>query len=357
MTVQFINSLYASDLPNYTTMNPNYLSPAKQIGMRYQQLQLQMYQMMYNPVTIDKDEDSELQTSTNSTTKPSSGSTSSSSGSSSSSSGSTSATSNKKYTIAVVDFCDNSDSDIDLDGDGKGDMAHGNVVASMLKATFQNSDVYTFDITKNSAGSTNDRLVASLQSILDEIKSGSCKYDALNLSLSSRITYSDLSKALGKTITKDNVSKYASEIRNWLVNQGSKNGYSTTAKVVQLLEQIEAAGCDIYVAAANVNDGSDDELNLYTIATSTTSVGALNKSGSKASFSFNNSLIDKWALGEIEVKKVKDSNGNFAGYDINGDGKVDIGKSYTSGGSGLSTNAYLKGTSFASPYQLIQDLK
>lgn len=351
MTVQFLRSLYATNLPTFQTMHPNYVSPAEKISMKYQDVEQQIY-IMQHP-QVDKDENSQLQLTSNT---GNTSTTTTSSGTSTSNTNNTSTTSNKKYTIAVVDFCDNSDSDIDLDGDGKGDMAHGNVVASMIKASFENSDVYTFDITQNSAGTTNERLVASLESILDEIKSGSCKYDALNMSLSSRITYSDLSKALGKTITKDNVSKYASEIRNWLINEGSKNGYTTTAKVVQLLEQIEAAGCDIYIAAANVNDGTDDELNLYTLAKSTTSVGANSKSGGKASFSFDNTLIDKWALGEIEVKKVKDSNGNFKGYDLNGDGKVDIDKSYTSGGSNLS-NAYLRGTSFASPYQLIQDLK
>lgn len=281
MTVQFLRSIYASDLPTFQKMHPSYISPAEQIAMRYQEIQQQMY--MPKQTAVGTDEDSQLQITTQTTTTATNTTTGKTTSSTTSSKP---ATSDKKYTIAVVDFCDNADSDIDLDGDGKGDMAHGNVVASMIKANFENSDVYTFDITQNSAGTTNERLVASLESILEEIKSGSCKYDALNLSLSSRITYSDLSKALGKTITKDNVSQYSSEIRNWLINQGSKNGYTTTAKVVQLLEQIEAAGCDIYIAAANVNDGTDDELNLYTLAKSTTSVGALSKSGGKASFSF-----------------------------------------------------------------------
>lgn len=259
------------------------------------------------------------------------------------------------FTVAVVDYCDDSDSDIDLDGDGVGDMAHGNVVAHLIEATFRNSDVWTFDITQNSKYSTNERMIASLQTIVNELKDGSCQYDAVNLSLSSRITYSDLSAALGKNITKDNVAQYQQEIRNWLLTKGASNGYTTTAKVVQLLEEIESLGADVYIAAANVNDGTDDELNLYSIANNTTTVGANDRTGSKASFSFKNSLIDTWALGEIEVKKIKDSSGNLKGYDLNNDGVVDIDGSYTSGGKN-SSNAYLRGTSFASPYRLIQEL-
>ena len=337
MTVQVLNGIYASGVPTVQTMNPNYMNSYKQICMKFQQIEFQNYMNQFYH-TCDNSSQLSLSQNNNSSTN------------------SNSMVSDKKYTIAVVDFCDNSDSDIDLDGDGKGDMAHGNVVANLIKATFKNSDVYTFDITQNSAGTTNERLVASLESIINELKSGTEKYDALNMSLSSRITYSALSKALGKTITKDNVSQYQSEIRNWLLTQGSKNGYTTTAKVVQLIEQIEALGCDVYIAAANVNDGTDDELNLYTIANNTTSVGALSKSGGKASFSFDNSMIDTWALGEIEVKKVKDSSGKLLGYDLNNDGVVDINGSFTSGGAN-SANPFLRGTSFASPYKLIQDLK
>ena len=159
---------------------------------------------------------------------------------------------------------------------------------------------------------------------------------------------------MGVNITRDNVSQYQSQIRNWLLTTGANNGYSTTAQVVQLLEQIEAYGADVYIAAANVNDGSDDELNLYTVANNTTSVGALNKNGNKASFSFNNSLIDTWSLGEIEVKKLYDEQGKFAGYDLNDDGVKDIDKSYNSGGLSC-TNPFLTGTSFATPYQLMED--
>ena len=36
--------------------------------------------------------------------------------------------------------------------------------------------------------STNERIIASLEYIVNEIKNGECDYDAINLSLSSRIT-------------------------------------------------------------------------------------------------------------------------------------------------------------------------
>ena len=164
-----------------------------------------------------------------------------------------------------------------------------------------------------------------------------------------------MSQALGVNITKDNVAQYKTQIKNWLLTQGKNQGYATTAQVVQLLDQIEALGADVFVAAANVNDGTDDELNLYTLADNVTSVGALSQNGSKASFSFDNSLIDTWALGEIEVKKVKDSSGKLLGYDLNNDGKVDISGTYSSGGANAS-NAFLRGTSFATPYRMMQAL-
>ena len=259
-----------------------------------------------------------------------------------------------KYNIAVIDFCDDSDADIDLDGDGVGDMAHGNVVAHLIDTFVENANVHTFDITENSQYTSNQRIIASLESVLGELKSNPNAYDALNMSLSSRITYSDLSKILGVTVNNDNVDVYQDAIRNWLLNKGEKEGFPTTAKVVKLLEEIASYGVDIYIAAANVNDDSDDELNLYSIAKNTTTVGANNTSGSRADFSFNNSLIDTWTLGEIEVKKVKNASGQLLGYDLNGDGVADIDGKYTSGGS--SVNPFLKGTSFASPYKLSSSL-
>jgi len=328
MTVQFINSSYATGFPTFESMTTE--TPYQKICQRYYEIEYQNYvYSLSNNNTSCSNNNSQVSSSNN----------------------------NNKASganIAVVDFCNDSDSDIDLDGDGIGDMAHGNVVANLIKAN-TNANVFTFDITKSSSGTTNQKLINNLQTILNDIKSGKRSYDALNMSLSSRITYEDLSKALGVKITKDNVSKYQSQIKNWLINEGAKNGYATTAQAVQLLEQIAATGTSIYIAAANVNDGTDDELNLYTIAANTTSVGALDKSGYKASFSFNNSLIDAWALGEIEVKKVKNSSGKLLGYDLNNDGIVDISGKYTSGGIN-SSNPFLKGTSFASPYKLSQSI-
>ncbi|MBO5947623.1 hypothetical protein J6Q66_02165 [bacterium] len=327
MTIQFINSWNRMGMPSLQEMNPNYVSPLEQIQMRYQEIE---YLRNLPP---EEDEEPEIN-------EPSQFD---------------GIGSDKKYTVAVVDFCDDNSADIDLDGDGKADMAHGNVVANLISSAFENSDIFTFDISETKKYTTNERMVASLQYIVEEIKSGECDYDALNLSLSSRMTYADLSKALGVTINNDNVSQYADKIKSWLHSTGAKNGYSTTSQVVKLLEEIEKLGTDVYIAAANVNDGSDDELNLYSLVSGSTTVGAKNKTGGVADFSFQNSLIDTWALGEIEVKKIKDGSGNLLGFDLNHDGEVDIDSKYSSGGTN-SANAYLKGTSFATPYMIMQQL-
>ena len=340
MSIQIINSWYQMGIPSFQEMRPTCkLTPLQQIQQRYQEIEANRNYL----ASQDKDDDSVINNQTSNITFSQQTSQFEGIGS------------DKKYTIGVVDFCNNNDADIDLDGDGKADMAHGNVVASLISASFTNSDVFTFDISANQNFTTNERIIASLEYIVNEIKNGECDYDAINLSLSSRITYSDLSKALGVTINNNNVAQYADEIKEWLHSTGAKNGYSTTSQVVKLLEQIEALGTDVYIAAANVNDGSDDEINLYTLAANTTSVGAKNKNGDIADFSFKNSAIDSWALGEIEVKKIKDSSGKLLGLDINHDGKVDLDTKFCSG-NGSDANAYLKGTSFASPYLLMSAL-
>lgn len=338
MSIQFINSWFKAGLPSIQEMNPYNLSPLQQIQQRYYEIEESRYNSQDSQLNDDKtytDDEYELNDVISSQFSG--------------------IGNDNEYKVAVVDFCNDAAADIDLDGDGTADMAHGNVVANLIQSAFENSDVFTFDISQNSNYTTNERIIASLQYIIDEIESGECEYDAVNLSLSSRITYADLSKALGVTINNDNVAQYSNKIKEWLHSTGAKNGYSTTSQVVKLLEKIENLGTDVYIAAANVNDGTDDELNLYTLVNASTAVGAKDKNGNIADFSFKNSLIDAWALGEIEVKKVKDSSGKLLGFDLNHDGKVDIDASYSSGGSN-SANAYLKGTSFASPYMLMSQL-
>ena len=260
-----------------------------------------------------------------------------------------------EYNIAVIDFCDESSTSnkVDLDGDNIGDMVHGNVVANLIDSVLGDKALITcYDITGDDS-----KIISSLKSILSDIQSGKCKYDAVNMSLSQRITYSDLSKILGVKITNDNISQYQTQIRNWLKQEVQDDGdYALAGQAVSLIEQIEAAGCDVYISAANCTDGTDDEINLFTLAQNSSSVGALDTDNKVASFSFNNSLIDDWMLGEVEVHKIYNGS-SFSGFDLNGDGKVDIDGSYGSDKGKNKKNGWILGTSFSSPLQLIYDLQ
>ena len=195
-----------------------------------------------------------------------------------------------------------------------------------------------------------------LDNLIESTNNGK-KIDAVNLSLSDSVKIKDLAKVTGLPLTAENLAQYKDKIREWIKNSNlpeiqKQNG------ILESLEKITDKGIPINVAGGN--DGADS-VNLFSFARGTTTVGALDPDGkTKTQYSADNSLVNRWEIGNYPVIKTKNKKGE-TGYDINGDNKPEILELATSGKQKSVFDSgnpqIIKGTSFSTPRAIGKDLR
>lgn len=243
--------------------------------------------------------------------------------------------------IAVID--DYSKNTIKIDSDKIADISHGKVVESFIKSGLPNAQITQMSTTVDES---------SVKNALEYILNGQEKYDAINLSKSSDITFQDLSKFIGLKVTAKNVLQNKDEIKKRLFASSHKDA-EYIKDIVNSLEKLSRDGTKIYIAAGNKGNKN---FNLYALADGANIVGATKKYGEIAPFSASNMLVNRYERGSFRIKKAKDDNGQD-GFDITQNHKPDILASETTSKRKKPTLFDLNGTSFATPQALVKDFR
>ncbi len=245
----------------------------------------------------------------------------------------------KAKNVALVD--EFSRKTIQLDVDRKPDITHGEAVEAFIKSGLPDVAIDRFDTNVNEV---------TVRDALKTILSHRGKYDAVNISKASYITYKELSKLVGCKITPKNLY----EKKELIKDKFFKSNYPEVGYLKEIntyLEELIKSGTRVYIASGNQSKGA---LNLYTLANGAEIVGALKNNGKRAGFSTINSLVNRHEKGVFKVKKIKDENGQ-KGFDFTQDGKIDIYDKDTTSRFKFPL-FWITGTSFAAPQALIKDL-
>lgn len=242
------------------------------------------------------------------------------------------------------------------DADILPDITHGHATSSLIEQGVKNANVIKKNVSPSVVDiiSNRDKLVRNFDTLFNSIaQSVDKKFDAINLSCGFDMKIQDLAKELKMNLSAENLASKKQEIKKALVNyQGKCKIYSQPlkeiAKLINLLDSISRKGTKIYISAGNKGK---EYLNLINLTNDAINVGALDSKGQKASYSADNSLINRWENGDIFFKKVE------GGYDITGDGKADIEFNQVALPIKLKASPFkASGTSFSCPRAIVEDL-
>ncbi|WP_461536305.1 hypothetical protein [Spongorhabdus nitratireducens] len=174
--------------------------------------------------------------------------------------------------------------------------------------------------------------------------------DALILSWES----STLISAFEQPLYPEKAEIYKQQIQQW----GQQYPvWNSTYRIIRMLEALVAEGVAVYTIAGN---GGRRMVNTFSFAEGVTTVGA--SESELSHYIADNPFVDIYAQAAYQLQRIDNQNGKPAGYDIDGDGCVDIPlQRLTSEGQQAEDLPrqfwkLLKGSSFAAPRALKQAL-
>lgn len=241
---------------------------------------------------------------------------------------------NKPSTIGVLDryVGPKKEIGIKLDIDRTYDLNHGDVVNEYIKNGGKNISTQRID-SRDSAEIMAKRLEAvANKEYMD--------YDALNISMTQPMKYSDVERLLGiKGVTPETLAEKREEI---IEKHKNTEGFENNYKSIKAIEKTVKGGTPVYIAAGNYSD----QFNLLTLAKGSVSVGALETEGPDKGKPMNgfshNTEIDLYYPGKYKVSKIKGSDERLFGN--NNKGKLDPNKSYFNIGGGTKAGPQGDGT-------------
>jgi hypothetical protein len=186
--------------------------------------------------------------------------------------------------------------------------------------------------------------------LVDDMKKG-VKYDAVNLSVGTEISFRKLSKMMNQDINRKNVLDRSYDIKKHFRENISKMDETTKSAMalIDCMDSLSARGTSIYVSAGN---GGADKFNCLSLIDDAINVGAIKKNGFPKSYSVDNSMVNRWIDDNLPLTTTKN------GYSIDtGYGKINVNKSACTGLFHMRAGKNIYGTSFASPKALVEDLK
>lgn len=263
-----------------------------------------------------------------------------------------------KLNVAIVDnfspsFAFNmSDESVFLNPDYKSTITHGQIVRRFIEEGLPDAKIKQFNTRSSYGKALTKSINTQLGAVLEDITKKGEKYDVLNLSKDISIPFSTISAVMNEKITAKNISQHRAEIENLILSDDS-GAMGDIREILQKLDKISSYGVKIYISAGN--EGKNN-FNLLSLAKDVKNVGALDRWGSKASYSADNSLVNSWACGSSDVKKIRDARGKI-GFDFTGDGSVDVCETEILSPSKKPNPYGLYGTSYSSPRLLASDLK
>jgi len=286
---------------------------------------------------------------------------------------------------------DNFKSDIDVNKDGIADISHGEIVLGIVKEIYPEAQVlqYKTESIFNGDKSSISEVNNSINEILKLINSG-VKIDAVNISLASNFDIKTLGYIIDEDLKADNLSaknviileKLKEKTQNSLSvlllaikileskdkinDENFKNPFlapfialqqalliKNSVGTIENIEKLTNKGVSVYLSGGNTGSES---FNLLSLAKNSITVGATEdpEKRIKSDYSVNNNLVDKWNYGTIDV---------FCEFNGNKLNRYDVAKLNTLSNISQETESVkyytltTKGTSFAAPRTLAEDLK
>ena len=219
---------------------------------------------------------------------------------------------------------------VDIDGDqrmfseeSKADISHGEAVVAHLKMALPQAHIVCIESEK-----TDDR---KLLAELLKLKKSGHQIDAINLSRAIAhltLTPSQWTAMTGVKVTKENLLEIRKEVKAKIAEL-SKIKYSPFAgahRTIVGLERLAANGVKVYIGAGN--DGPEF-ISAYNFAEGTFGVRAVDANKIPSEYSAHNQLLNRTARGDFNSVPIRD-NGRTLGYDITGDGTLDVRAARTS---------------------------
>lgn len=206
--------------------------------------------------------------------------------------------------LTVMDTFD--EKKIDIDGDGKADLSHGDTVCRIIKSYQPEADIEQVELSDD----FQEPLLKNLQHLLHAITSDPVCYAGINLSLSRN--------------TKTHPVQLIQAQQGTLYQQPqSSNRQAIDQAILQTIQAISQQGVPVYIAAGNRDSRY---FNGYGVTPHTINVGATDAQGKKAAYSHTSSIVDRFEQGTFSITRVA------GGFDITGDGKMDVSNDEVSGG-------------------------
>ncbi len=235
---------------------------------------------------------------------------------------------NKNYAFVIDGF----NNTMDFNFDGVGDISHGDIVAGFIRDINPYVEIIALDVSEShlpDAGISSTELDAALDAVAGVVRNG----DFVNLSLAGYLP--------NGVFTDEELQDFAST-------------YSTTVKIENLIAQGEQRRTDfsdygVNVAIAAGNNGPD-YLNAIALAQNAVTVGALDIAGEQTDYSCTYG-VDAWKQGDYNINFYTDDELNILGYDLLGDGDIEMetGIEPGEGEDSFDWLAFIQGTSFAAP--------
>lgn len=263
--------------------------------------------------------------------------------------------------VAIVDFFerrhpdakavveDPIETDVDIDGDGVNDLPHGTVIERLMSGlSHQPLRFHEFPLPQvhdfrepwlDFARGMRDQCRA-----LEAAVAKGQHFDAVNISQAFNGSFAGTRLREHLAFNAENAHLLAGDLLAFL-KESEDPYYQTLADTLESLQRLGAQGVKIYIGAGNEGPEKYNLLNLagniigvganYSDAQAPASPYLLGGGATKAHYSADNSLLQRFSKGSYAVTRVQ------GGYDLTGDGKADIREEEVSGGA--SVRAALNG--------------
>ncbi|MGD9581616.1 MAG: hypothetical protein AB7V50_09605 [Vampirovibrionia bacterium] len=234
----------------------------------------------------------------------------------------------ESYNYLVLD--DFNSIDIDIDGDDIADLSHGESIKRLITALNPEANVICLkakDMTIDGKFNIKE-LKNKLTVVLNQLDILNLK--GINLSIASNYETST-TNIEGKKISKHNFNHYKKLIADRFIglteeiktNQfyisAQDKLFIDTVEIFKIIEKITSKNIPVYVAAGN---NGINKYNMFSLAQNCKTVSSTDANGIKSFYSSNIAATDK-ARGVYGITPVEE-NGTIIGYDLIGNGKVDI---------------------------------
>lgn len=200
---------------------------------------------------------------------------------------------------------------IDVDGDFIPDVAHGEIVESVLKMSGRPTLRYNLE-----GPSSIQELLEVFTKILEEVKSGQLKISAINFSQVNPLRIGALADEMASGTTRDNIFDNKNQIMKAMIEGFKSADISLYEELNDIFAEFEILKIPVFVAAGNQGE---DYVNFFSLLPSVISVGSLALQGGPVLTSGNSSLVTVWRQGEHVVKRQLDGS-----VDFNNDGVPEL---------------------------------